>query len=242
MLLRKFLLYAVWIIPLCPGYGHSAQMEIDIGMSGTTIYVEKEVQSIQEIKQKDVVMQQRDYSCGSASLATLFNFHLGKEVDEREIIKTLLELNEKKGTLQKVIERRGFSLLDLKHFAEEKGFVSKGFRLDFEDLLSLNLPAIVPIIPNGYKHFVVFKGVKNGRVYLSDPSVGNITEPIEKFKKDWYGFTNVALVVYPEKSDQGDRAPITISELDDIFITSSTIDSLVHPIDSVVLPQIIGEF
>ncbi|HEY5647879.1 MAG TPA: C39 family peptidase, partial [Nitrospiria bacterium] len=201
--------------------------------------------SVQEIRQTNVVMQQRDYSCGSASLATLFNYFLKEEVEEREIIKTLVELNEEKGTLEKVIERRGFSLLDLKHFSESKGFVTKGFRLDFEDLVGLNLPAIVPIIPNGYKHFVVFKGVRNGRVFLADPSVGNITEPIEKFKKDWYGFTNVALVIFPDDKNKDRFTDLTLTELDDIYIAGSDVDSLVHPVNrfnTPVLPYIPGEF
>lgn len=203
----------------------AALLEVNIGFEGGSGFViEKEVKSLQEIRHSHIIMQERDYSCGSAALATIFNYYLGRPIGETEIIRSLLDLNEKKGTLEKVIERKGFSLLDLKQFAESQGFNATGYRLNFEDLIKLGVPAIVPIAPGGYKHFVVFRGADRNRVYLADPSIGNITEPIEEFKKDWYGFTNVALVVLPPGDEKREENPMALSDMDRVFVGQEDID------------------
>jgi predicted double-glycine peptidase len=214
-----------------------------VGMmdGGGSVIHRQETQSIQELQRKNVVIQERDFSCGTASLATLFNYYLNKPVNESVIIKTLLEINKKRGTLEEVIKRRGFSLLDLKLFAEDQGFKGSGYRLEFEDLVKLGTPAIVPIIPSGFKHFVVFRGADQQRVYLADPSVGNMVESIEEFKRDWYGFTNVALVVVPKGGKQTEQNPLALSELDQVFVGQEVIDSFQYA-GSPIRPFIPGEF
>ena len=214
------------LVVMGPAVVHGAPLEVSIGFpDGGGLILQKEVQSLQELKHKNLIMQERDFSCGSASLATIFNYSLGRPIKETEIIRALLDLNIKKGTIEKVIERRGFTLLDLKLFAESHGFKATGFRLDFEDLANLGAPAIVPIIPQGFKHFVVFRGADEKRVYLADPSVGNITLSIEQFKKEWYGFVNVALVVAPPGDERGEGHALTLSELDKVFAGNESIDS-----------------
>jgi len=217
-----------WILSVSSG-SHAATMEVNLGFLdvGGPI-IQKEIQSVQEIKRKNVVIQERDYSCGTASLSTLLKYYLGKSVDEIEIIKTLLQINEKRGTLEDVIKRRGFSMLDLKLFAEDQGFKASGFRLDFEDLVNLHKPVLVPIIPEGFKHFVVFRGSDGERVYLADPSFGNLIESVDQFKKDWYGFTNVALIVVPKDSSNIEQHALTVTELDKIYAGQETVDSVRH--------------
>lgn len=225
-----------------PSSGMAASIEINVGFDGGgSLFIQREVKSIQEIQRRNVVMQERDYSCGSASLATLFNFYLEDPVHEEEIIKTLLAINREKGTIEKVIERKGFSLFDLKQFAESRNFKANGFRLNFEDLVSLGVPAIVPIMPRGYKHFVVFRGADRDRVYLADPSAGNITESIEQFKEDWFGFTNVALVILPPDGKKLTGFPMSITDLDQVFIGQSEIGPLVSQA-SPFMRLIPGEF
>ena len=213
-----FLALIGWLVGIASGI-QAASLEVTIGTNGLGGFlIEKEVKSLHEIKRRNIVMQERDYSCGSAALATLFNYFLQDPVQEIEIINTLLEINKQKGTLEKVIQRKGFSLLDLKQYAENRKFRSIGYRLSFEDLLKLGVPAIVPIAPNGYKHFVVFRDADKGRVFLADPSIGNVTVSIAQFKKDWFGFTNVALVVLPQGEGELRDNPMSVSEMDQVFI------------------------
>ncbi|HEY4485276.1 MAG TPA: C39 family peptidase [Nitrospiria bacterium] len=220
----------------------AADLEVNIGFDGSGgMIIHKKIDSIQERQQRNVVMQKRDYSCGAAALATLFNFYLREPVEETEIIRSLLDLNKKKGTLEKVIERKGFSLLDLKHFAEEKNFKSEGYRLKVEDLVKLKTPAIVPIIPHGYKHFVVFRGADQERAYIADPSAGNITMPLEQFEKDWYGFTNVALVVMPQDGRLIEEHLLSLGEMDQLFIEQNNFPDLMDR-TGLILPHIPGEF
>jgi len=228
---------------LLPVRSYATSLEVTLGFmdGGVGLYHRQEVQSRQELLHKNVVIQQRDFSCGTASLATIFNFYLGRPVNESEIIRTLLEINKKRGTLEDVIKRRGFSLLDLKLFAEEMGYKASGYRLDFEDLVNLGIPALVPIIPSGFKHFVVFKGADRERVYLADPSFGNLIQPIEEFKKNWYGFTNVALIVVPKGDMKIEHSPIAVSELDKIFVGQEGIDAFRYA-GSPQRPFIPGEF
>ena len=48
-------------------------------------------------------------------------------------------------------------------------------------------PVIVFIEPRGYKHFVVLRGTRGDRVYLADPSRGNIRMPAYRFLDSWLG-------------------------------------------------------
>ena len=65
------------------------------------------------------------------------------------------------------------------------GFESGGYKGEFSDLIKQQQPAIVPISYAGFKHFVVFKAYKNGRVYVADPALGNISFDQERFKEIW---------------------------------------------------------
>ncbi len=228
---------------LLPVRLYAAPLEVMFGFmdGGGGLIHRQEVQSIQDLLHKNVVHQERDFSCGTASLATIFNYYLNKPVYESEIIKTLLEINKKRGTLEEVIKRRGFSLLDLKLFAEDQGFKASGYRLDYEDLVNLGHPAIVPIIPSGFKHFVVFRGADRERVYLADPSFGNLIESVEEFKRDWYGFTNVALVVVSKEEKKIEQNPMALSELDRVFVGQDGLDSFRYA-GSPLRPFIPGEF
>lgn len=241
---RRWLMpVVVLLIVLVPLPSMAASVEYTMGVldGGGLMIQETEVQSLMDLRHQHVVQQQRDYSCGSASLATIFNYYLNSPVRETEIILSLLELNKKKGTLEDVIRRRGFSMLDLKLFAEERGFKAVGYRLDFEDLASLGVQAIVPIIPDGFKHFVVFRYADANRVYLSDPSFGNLVESIDQFKKDWYGFTNVALAFYPPGSENVKLPPLAPPELEQVFASRDYADTLLDA--QMFTPQNIpGEF
>ena len=204
---------------LLPGCLYAQTFRANIGLLDVPVMVQGQVDSLQDLREKHVVLQHRDYSCGAASMATIFNYYLEYPISELTVIRELIEIAKKSGTLIDIIRRRGFSLLDLKRFAESKGFKTAGYRLDFKDLVDLHMPALVPIIPGGFKHFVVFRGADKRFVYLADPSFGNLTENIDAFKRDWYGFTNVALVVFRKgQQKDGHLPPLSVSEIDKIHV------------------------
>ena len=145
------------------------------------ITLNKKVRSMKEIKSANIVTQSLDYSCGAAGLSTLLNYYLNDPISEKEIINTLL----KSVSLTKVQQRKGFSLLDLKNYAESKGYKVTGYQMDFDFLQKLKKPTLVPIKFKNYRHFIIVKGVAGDRVFLADPAVGNVTMKINRFEKIW---------------------------------------------------------
>ena len=134
-----------------------------------------------EFKFENIVHQAYDYSCGSAALVTVINHYLGIPVTEQQAMEGMLAHGER----EKIIERRGFSLLDMKRYVASLGASGAGYRGELSDLAKLTQPAIVPIDYAGFKHFVVFRGMRDGRVFIADPSAGHIVFSVEQFAKLW---------------------------------------------------------
>ncbi|NNH00002.1 C39 family peptidase [Acinetobacter sp. ANC 5414] len=145
---------------------------------------------------RGIVHQAYDYSCGSAALTTLLNGYtnLNATLTEQQVMDGLMKFGE----TDKIVERRSFSLLDMKRFVSAIGFESGGYRGEFSDLVKQGQPAIVPISYAGFKHFVVFKAYKNGRVYVADPALGNISFDEVRFKEIWENNTLFLINVAPE--------------------------------------------
>lgn len=141
------------------------------------------VRSLLELRREGVVIQQWDVSCGAAALATVFTYGLKEPVSERLVARSMLRKTEP----LRVKVRGGFSLLDMKRFVESRGYAAEGFRgLRFEQLLAMRSP-IVPIDERGNPHFVVVRGLRDGKVDLADPAFGNRSLSIEAFKSAWQG-------------------------------------------------------
>jgi uncharacterized protein len=140
-----------------------------------------QVKPFMEIKDKHVMKQEFDYSCGSAALATLLDGYLGEKLTEQQVIQGMMQY----GDADKIQERRAFSLLDMKRFVEVLGYKGSGYKAEFNDLKTLDKPAIVPIEFFGYKHFVVFRGIYGDHLFVADPNVGNTSYTIDKFKEMW---------------------------------------------------------
>jgi predicted double-glycine peptidase len=162
------------------------------------------VEPLSQLKYRNVVRQAYDYSCGSAALTTVLDYYLGLNLDERQVMEGLLHYGE----AEKIAERRGFSLLDMKRLTTALGYQSGGFRADFKDLVSLEHPAIVPIEYAGFKHFVVLRKVHGGRVYVADPALGNLSFTQARFQDVWD--QNVVFIVYP-----GERPPVNALALNE---------------------------
>jgi predicted double-glycine peptidase len=129
------------------------------------------------------VKQRYDYSCGSASLATLLTYGLNDPVDEDVLLRALLEPLSPDDLA--ALQKKGLSLLALQQLAEQRGHKAQGFRVDQSDLAKLSRPVIVFIRPHGYDHFAVLKGLRGDRVYLADPSLGNVRMPLYRFLDMW---------------------------------------------------------
>jgi predicted double-glycine peptidase len=139
------------------------------------------VRSLLEIRQANVIVQQWDVSCGAAALATLLTYHYGEPVSEKAVAQAMLGKTDP----LRVKVRGGFSLLDLKRYAEARGFQADGYTgVSLADLVKLG-PAIVPVQLEGYPHFVVFRALSGDRVLIADPAFGNRSVEVELFDKAW---------------------------------------------------------
>jgi predicted double-glycine peptidase len=160
------------------------------------------VEPLTEVMYRNITRQAYDYSCGSAALTTVLQYYLGRNFQERQIMEGLLHYGE----ADRIVERRGFSMLDMKRLATALGFPAGGFKAELKDLKELDHPAIVPIHYAGFKHFVVVKTIKDGRIFIADPSKGNISFTLARFEEIWD--QNVLFVVFP-----GNTKPIDGLEL-----------------------------
>ncbi len=147
------------------------------------------VKSWWEIPFRSVVRQQFDFSCGSAAVATLLTYHYGRPTPERAIFASMWD-----GGDQAVIRKSGFSMLDMKNYLDSQGLPTQGYRLTVEQLKTVNTPSIVLLNLKGYKHFVVVKGVRGGRVLVGDPMIGLGDYSLKDFGSIWNG---IALAVTP---------------------------------------------
>lgn len=170
-----------------------SEQQFRTGLRGVTLRTGLE--SVRERRFRGVVPQQRDYSCGAAALATLLQFHYEDPIEEAQIIVDMLQTGDAER-----IRRQGFSLLDLKHYAEKRGYDTRGFRVGAEVLERLAIPSITLVNTRGYNHFVVLRGARDGMVYLADPSMGQRAVPQPEFLSDWEGV--VFFVAARRKSDQ----------------------------------------
>lgn len=135
-----------------------------VGMGGR---FELPVVSYRERPFQTVVEQRYDYSCGSAALATLLAHHYQEPRSEAEIFEAMYAAGD-----QDRIREVGFSLLDMKTYLEALGHRADGFRISMEKLALVGVPAIALIQLDGYRHFVVIKGIRDGAVLIGDPARG----------------------------------------------------------------------
>jgi predicted double-glycine peptidase len=141
----------------------------------------KKVKSVKEMRQRQMIPQSRDFSCGAASLATIMRYYYGQPISELEAILGMFKYGD-----QKKIKQRGFSLLDMKRFANALKYKAGGYQVPKMELLkTLKIPVIVLIETNKYKHFVVIRRTDDRFVYYADPSWGNRKMSLDEFQKAW---------------------------------------------------------
>ena len=177
---------AMWLVSGCANISEPHP----VALSSDGLHFKKPVKTWKDFLEQNIVMQQFDYSCGAATLATLMQYYFQDDVTERDILENIVKhLNDKDFENRK---KEGLSLLDLKEFAERRGYQAVGVKLKFSVLPKLRGPILVYLETSEYKHFAILRGVKEDRVFLADPSRGNIRMSVETFAKEWPG---IALVL-----------------------------------------------
>jgi predicted double-glycine peptidase len=155
-----------------------------MGTPNVTLHVP--VVSEQEERFQTTVRQERDYSCGSAAVATLLTYHYETPVSEHDVFAVMYREGD-----QKQIMRDGFSLLDMKHYLDGRGFHAEGYRMPLDEFAKIGIPAITLINDDGYNHFVVIKGISKRHVLLGDPAKGTRAISRRRFEKMWNGLVFV---------------------------------------------------
>lgn len=155
--------------------------------------IEKEVSadvpvtSWSEMRNKKVLRQQFDFSCGAASMATIMRYFYNRDIGEQEIVNEVLATKGLSDRNKKFnVSDFALSFADLSDYAVAKGFKGIGMAMDLDSLHKLNVPVIIYIKIRSFEHFTVFRGIDNNFVHLADPSFGNMKVKLEKFKEMFY--------------------------------------------------------
>ncbi|WP_185827216.1 C39 family peptidase [Edaphobacter aggregans] len=177
----------------------------------------KTIHSLKEIRGEGVVRQRWDISCGAAALSTVLTYDFKDDTPESAIVVWILHRVDP----IKVRTRGGFSLLDLKRFAQARGYSAEAFSgMSIEELALQKTSVITPIRLKGFDHFVVVKGIEGGRVVMADPGFGNVTMKVDRFKGLWKN--GIAFVVHPpDELMIGDKKPLVAARTspDETIIT-----------------------
>ncbi|MBL4658756.1 MAG: C39 family peptidase [Alcanivoracaceae bacterium] len=145
------------------------------------------IDSWKSMRDQGVVKQNFDFSCGSASLASVLSGFYGLKVSEKDV----LDKMEKDGAA---------SFADLAQVAKSYGFKAGGIMLSMNQLMQLKIPVIVYLNYRGGDHFSVVRGVSSEWVWLGDPSWGNKKLRKEQFLSMWEGTKHKgkALLILPK--------------------------------------------
>ncbi|MEP6390550.1 MAG: cysteine peptidase family C39 domain-containing protein [Halioglobus sp.] len=126
-----------------------------------------------ERRDRGVVKQSLDYSCGIAALATLLQLSFDIEASESSLLE-LLASRAKEWELAADWKERGVSLAILRKVANHYGVHAMGVVVSPAVFMKLQEPAIAFIDYRGSPHFTVIKPpLTDGRIDLADPSWGN---------------------------------------------------------------------
>ena len=159
--------------------------------------IEVPVISFKEQRFYGVVQQRYDFSCGSAALATLLSHHHGQPTDEKSVFEAMYALGD-----PDKIRRQGFSLFDMKRYLASRGLKADGLRMTLEQLETARVPGIALTTVNGYRHFVVIKGLSEREVLVGDPALGLKAWPRQTFEAGWNG---VLFVIHDGRDLLGER-------------------------------------
>jgi len=166
------------------------------------------VRNAKEIRTAGVILQQRDFSCGAAALATVLNKFWGEKTDETALLIAIATTLSKAELEERI--KNGLTLTDLKRVCDRFGYTTVLGKLTVDKLADIKVPLIVGITVNDYDHFVVVRGADDKFVYLADPAVGRMRVPIEEFAQQWQ--KNAVLVVVKPKTQPPKNPPMALTD------------------------------
>ncbi len=175
--------------------------------------IQLRVRNYAAIKEQNIVMQRRDFSCGAACLATVAKFYWGDEVSEVMVLRTLDEIL----TAEEIKDRikKGLAMSDLRRAAVKLGYQATVGKTTFAKLTESRVPVIVGISPRRHDHFVVYRGTCDEWVYVADPIRGNVRLTISEFTKQWQ--ENALLAVHKPGQKVRTISPLSL-RLDEIAL------------------------
>lgn len=143
-----------------------------------------------ELRDRGVIKQTLDASCGAASLASLLTYYYQVPVQEIHII-ALLDIKN----------ANTYSFKDLAGVTEKIGFKSVFLEMDIEALRAVQIPMIVHLNTIDGVHFSVVRPISDEFVMLMDPAWGNTRLTISQFEAIWYSAGNKgnAMAVLPHE-------------------------------------------
>lgn len=137
------------------------------------------VESYHEMRNKNVIRQSYEESCGAASLATLINNLDFKNLSEKD---TLEHMQEKGKSLSTDM----VNFKQLQDAATKLGYESNGYQINQELLNKLNIPVIVKIENDPrYPHFVVIINHPGDFITILDPNFGKYVSSKQEFYSIW---------------------------------------------------------
>lgn len=182
----------------------SVQAETTVSVVSPPDRFQVQVRSFLEMRERNLVRQGWDISCGAAALSTILTHDYETPYSEATIAVSILANTDP----ALVRQRGGFSLLDLKRFAEAAGFTANGYGdLALKDLINFKAPLILPVRIRGLDHFVVFRGVAAGKVLLGDPAFGNLTLSRQQFLEFWT--SEIGFIVEPQDAQDKQIAALS---------------------------------
>lgn len=169
----------------------------EVIFSDRTVSGSLPVQSWKTLRDKRIVKQDLDYSCGAASLATVLTEYYRRPTTEEEVLRLLAKGGNRA------------SFADMQRVLPELGFKGIGLATSWEQLRSLKLPVIVFVRQRKEDHFTVLNGISDDYVHLADPSLGNRRLTRQQFKDIWEtrdqpGFEGKMLAILPLQKEQQD--------------------------------------
>ncbi len=159
-------------------------------------------------------MQERDYSCGAAALATLTRYYWGDNTSEKLFLDEVDKVLTTKAEIKDRLEN-GLTMTDLKKAAEGAGYDALVGTVRFEQLIESKVPVIVGLTirvgfdQSEFRHFVVYRGFDGWWVYLADPIRGNIRVTGPEFIQQWQ--KNAVLIVAKPDTDPRKSSPLTVT-------------------------------
>lgn len=161
-------------------------------LCSSTLYGKFAVKSYYELRNKTVIRQTYEESCGAASLATLINMLDSKNISEIDILEQMSK--------NKKLYTNMVNFFELKEVLEKLKYESRGYKLSRKSFEKLNIPLIVKIENDPkFPHFVVAINHEGDFITIFDPSFGKYLSTKKEFYSVWDKFKKggFALIVAP---------------------------------------------